>query len=192
MANFFSDSEIVFALKAGGKQQDDAIYALYNQNKSLLLGILRSSFKIERSKTPDDIIWETIEVFVSNVLSEKFSLKENTSISAYLRVVSKNIMMKYISSEEARSMREMSYGADNEYIDQDVSVMISESETWNRYLEIFEQIGKNCKRILQMVYGLGYSIKEMANVLVEEGLYENEQVVRNAKSKCLKNILTKI
>ena len=70
--------------------------------------------------------------------------------------------------------------------------MISESETWNRYLEIFEQIGKNCKRILQMVYGLGYSIKEMANVLVEEGLYENEQVVRNAKSKCLKNILTKI
>ncbi|MBK6975816.1 MAG: sigma-70 family RNA polymerase sigma factor [Cytophagaceae bacterium] len=192
MANFFSDSEIVFALKAGGKQQDDAIYALYTQNKSLLLGILRSSFKIERSKTPDDIIWETIEVFVSNVLSEKFSLKENTSISAYLRVVSKNIMMKYISSEEARSMREMSYGADNEYIDQDVSVMISESETWNRYLEIFEQIGKNCKRILQMVYGLGYSIKEMANVLVEEGLYENEQVVRNAKSKCLKNILTKI
>lgn len=100
--------------------------------------------------------------------------------------------MKYISSEEARSMREMSYGADNEYIDQDVSVMISESETWNHYLEIFEQIGKNCKRILQMVYGLGYSIKEMANVLVEEGLYENEQVVRNAKSKCLKNILTKI
>lgn len=91
MANFFSDSEIVFALKAGGKQQDDAIYALYTQNKSLLLGILRSSFKIERSKTPDDIIWETIEVFVSNVLSEKFSLKENTSISAYLRVVSKTL-----------------------------------------------------------------------------------------------------
>lgn len=43
-----------------------------------------------------------------------------------------------------------------------------------------------------MVFGLGYSIKEMAKELVDEGLYENEQVVRNAKSKCLKNILMKL
>ena len=165
---------------------------IYKKNKSLLLTILRSSFRNERSKTPDDIIWETIEVFVNNVISGKFSIQENKTISAYIGKIAKNLMIKYLDSEDARGIREIHFGEEAETLEDDVSVAIAEQESWNNYLEIFEKIGKNCKRILQMVYGLGYSIKEMAKELVDEGLYENEQVVRNAKSKCLKNILTKL
>ena len=192
MPHSYSDSEIVFALKKGGKVQDDAILYIYKKNKSLLLSILRSSFRNERSKTPDDIIWETIEVFVNNVISEKFSIQENKTISAYIGKIAKNLMIKYLDSEDARGIREMRFGEEAEVLEDDISVALVEQESWSNYLEMFEKIGKNCKRILQMVYGLGYSIKEMAKELVDEGLYENEQVVRNAKSKCLKNILTKL
>lgn len=192
MTHSYSDTEIVFALKKGGKEQDDAIRYIYKKNKSLLLSILRNSFKNEWSRTPEDIIWEAMNIFVGNVISGKFSIQENKTISAYIGGIAKNLIRKYIESEDARSLREIRYTENSEVLEEDISKALIEHETWDKYLEIFEKIGKNCKRILQMVYGLGYTIKEMAIELVEEGLYENEQVVRNAKSKCLKNILTKL
>jgi RNA polymerase sigma factor (sigma-70 family) len=192
MKGYLSDAEILELLNRGGHYVNTAIEALYNQNKALLQSILRSSFNSEKSKTSEDIIWETMEAFINNVNRGSFSLQEGNSIAAYLRVISKNLMLKYVSSENARSLRQNSYSLEIEESEPDVSHLIIEQEKWETYLQIFEKAGKNCKRILQMVYGLGYSIKELANELIEEGIFENEQVVRNAKSKCLKNVLNLI
>lgn len=192
MKGYLSDVEIIELLNKGGHYVTKAIETLYNQNKALLQSILRSSFNSEKSKTSEDIIWETMEAFINNVNRGSFSLQEGNSIAAYLRVISKNLMLKYVSSENARSLRQNSYSLESEESEPDVSHLIIEQEKWETYLQIFEKAGKNCKRILQMVYGLGYSIKELANELIEEGIFENEQVVRNAKSKCLKNVLNLI
>jgi RNA polymerase sigma factor (sigma-70 family) len=192
MKGYLSDAEILELLNRGGHYVSKAIEALYDQNKSLLQSILKSSFKSEKSKTSEDIIWETMEAFINNVNKGSFSLQEGISIAAYLRVISKNLMLKYVSSENARSLRQNSFSMEIEESELDVSHLIIEHEKWETYLQIFEKAGKNCKRILQMVYGLGYSIKELAKELIEEGIFENEQVVRNAKSKCLKNVLNLI
>jgi RNA polymerase sigma-70 factor (ECF subfamily) len=192
MKGYLSDAEILELLNRGGHYVSKAIEALYDQNKSLLQSILKSSFKSEKSKTSEDIIWETMEAFINNVNKGSFSLQEGISIAAYLRVISKNLMLKYVSSENARSLRQNSFSLEIEESEPDVSHLIIEHEKWETYLQIFEKAGKNCKRILQMVYGLGYSIKELAKELIEEGIFENEQVVRNAKSKCLKNVLNLI
>jgi DNA-directed RNA polymerase specialized sigma24 family protein len=189
---YTSDSLIVEGILAGGLAESKAIEALYNQNKSFFLRLLNEPLRLEQSKLPDDIIWEAIEAFVWNVKDAKYTPQESVPVAAYVRAIAKNLLLKYLSSENARRNRQGIYFEENDEVVADVSVAIVEKEKWDKYLEIFENAGKNCKRILQMVYGLGYSIKDLAEELISEGLFENEQVVRNAKSKCLKKVLPQI
>lgn len=186
------DQEIINGILNGGLEESKAIEALYDQNYSFFLSVLREPFRLEKSMTPDDIIWEAIESFVWNVKDEKYVYQENVPLAVYVKAIAKNLLLKYISSENARGNRQGIYIEDDQKYDKDVSEILIEKEKWDAYLEIFENAGKNCKRILQMVYGLGYGIKEMAIALINEGLFENEQVVRNAKSKCLKRVLLQI
>jgi RNA polymerase sigma factor (sigma-70 family) len=187
-----NDSLIVEGILAGGLAESKAIEALYNQNKSFFLKLLNEPLRLEKSKLPEDIIWEAIEAFVWNVKDGKYTPQGNVPLAAYVRAIAKNLLLKYLSSENSRGNRQGIYLEENDEVEADVSEAIVEKEKWDKYLEIFEKAGKNCKRILQMVYGLGYSMKDLAEELISEGLFENEQVVRNAKSKCLKKVLLQI
>jgi RNA polymerase sigma factor (sigma-70 family) len=187
-----NDSLIVEGILAGGLAESKAIEALYNQNKSFFLKLLNEPLRLEKSKLPEDIIWEAIEAFVWNVKDGKYTPQGSVPLAAYVRAIAKNLLLKYLSSENSRGNRQGIYLEENDEVEADVSEAIVEKEKWDKYLEIFEKAGKNCKRILQMVYGLGYSMKDLAEELISEGLFENEQVVRNAKSKCLKKVLLQI
>lgn len=183
-----TDIEIFEGIKTGGQAENIAIGQLYDQNKSLLMGFLRKYSNQENAKEPEDIIWEGIEALVNNIKNEKYILKEGIALSSYLKSILKNLWFKQLSSESARSNRQSIY-FDQEEALPDVSQLMAEKETWDNYLRIFENVGKNCKRILHSVFGLGYSIKELGAELVAEGVYDNEQVLRNAKSKCLKKLM---
>lgn len=189
---YMSDSLIVEGILNGGLAESKAIEALYNQNKAFFLKLLNEPLRLEQSKLPEDIIWEAIEAFVWNVKDGKYTPQGNVPVAAYVRAIAKNLLLKYLSSENSRGNRQGIYLEENDEVVADVSEAIVEKEKWDKYLEIFEKAGKNCKRILQMVYGLGYSIKDLAEELISEGLFENEQVVRNAKSKCLKKVILQI
>lgn len=189
---FLSDSLILEGILAGGFSETKAIESLYNQNKAFFLKLLNEPLRLEKSKLPEDIIWEAIEAFVWNVKDGKYVSQANVPVAAYVRAIAKNLLLKYLSSENSRGNRQGIYIEENDASVVDVSEVIAEKEKWDVYLEIFEKAGKNCKRILQMVYGLGYSIKEVADELISEGIFENEQVVRNAKSKCLKKVMLQI
>lgn len=183
-----TDREIFEGIQAGGLAENRAIEQLYEENKGLLLGFLRKYSNQENAKEPEDIIWEGIEALVNNVRNGKYVLKEGIALSSYLKSILKNLWFKQLSSESARSNRESVY-FDQEEALPDVSQLLADKETWDNYLQIFDKIGKNCKRILHSVFGLGYSIKELGAELVAEGVFENEQVLRNAKSKCLKKLM---
>jgi DNA-directed RNA polymerase specialized sigma subunit len=51
-------------------------------------------------------------------------------------------------------------------------------------MQVVEQLGDTCKKILVMFYYENLSMKEILSSLE----YENEQVVRNKKYKCLKQL----
>ena len=51
-------------------------------------------------------------------------------------------------------------------------------------MELIESLGENCKKILMAFYYDNLSIQEMLVNLP----YENEQVVRNKKYKCLQKL----
>ncbi|AWW00486.1 RNA polymerase sigma factor [Arcticibacterium luteifluviistationis] len=183
-----TDKDIIEGIKAGGLAENRAIEQLYEQNKMLLLGFLRKFNNQENAKEPEDIIWEGIEALVNNVRNGKYSFKEGVALNSYLKSILKNLWFKQLSSESARLNRQHTY-FDQDQVEPDVYQLLSDKETWDNYLQIFEKIGKNCKRILHSVFGLGYTIKELGAELVAEGVYDNEQVLRNAKSKCLKKLM---
>ncbi len=53
-------------------------------------------------------------------------------------------------------------------------------------MNVFEMLGTSCKKILTLFYYENLSMKE----IVEQTDYDNEQVIRNKKHKCLKALTT--
>ena len=66
----------------------------------------------------------------------------------------------------------------------DVSAYIAGREARTQLMHIISQLGEACKQVLTAFYYQELSIREMLAFLP----YENEQVVRNKKYKCLKKL----
>ena len=62
--------------------------------------------------------------------------------------------------------------------------MQAEREAKQEMMKLVESLGEVCKKILVLFYYEGLSMKEILNSMD----YENEQVVRNKKYKCLKQL----
>jgi DNA-directed RNA polymerase specialized sigma subunit len=59
-------------------------------------------------------------------------------------------------------------------------------QTKDDLMVVIDKLGENCKKILLLYYFENKNMKEILETLP----YENEQVVRNKKSKCLKKLET--
>ena len=186
----WSDNDILQGILAGGRDENAAIGALYDNNRSILSRYIGHKSSKNYAKEPEDIVWEAIEAFVNNVKGNKFQLQTGTNIEAYIKTICKNIWHKYLASETARENRNENFiGFEDENSEPDVSEIIAKKETWDNYLSIFEKVGKNCKELLSLTFADDLPMNELAKMMVAEGKYENEQTVRNAKSKCLKRVL---
>ena len=80
--------------------------------------------------------------------------------------------------------RNIKFESSKEDIEADVSNIISGREARGQVMQIIEQLGEACKQVLMAFYYNNLSVKEMLAFLP----YENEQVVRNKKYKCLKKL----
>ncbi len=189
----WSDHEIIQGILSGGRAEEDAIGALYDNLHSVLSRYVSNKSSKTYAKEPEDIIWESIEAMVNNVKEGKYQPQSGTNIEAYIKMICKNLWHKYLASETAREGRQEQYvGFDFEDIDLDISQTIAQKETWDGYLSIFERVGKNCKELLSLTFADDMPMNELAKMMVATGKYENEQTVRNAKSKCLKKVLLEI
>lgn len=185
----WSDKKIIEGILAGGRAENEAIGALYDRNRSVLMRFIDHKAQKDYARQPEDIVWEAIEAFVNNVKEGKYSPQEGKNIEAYIKTICKNLWHKYLASELARENRQDVYAGFESEIEPDISEILADKEVWDYYLGIFEKAGKNCKEILHLSFAEDLPMKELAELLIAEGKYENEQVVRNAKSKCLKKIM---
>lgn len=185
---YLTDSEIVSGIRSGGNAESKAIEAVYEQNKSLILGFLAQRTNAEYAKDSEDILWEAMEALVLNIRNEKYTAQEGISLTGYFKSICKNLLFKSLDSETARANRQSVYAGFGDDNQPDVSNEMIEKETWNGYVELFEKAGKNCRRILELSFADGMKVNEVAEELIKAGLYDNEQTVRNAKSKCLKKM----
>ncbi|MEO5891235.1 MAG: sigma-70 family RNA polymerase sigma factor [Ferruginibacter sp.] len=174
----YSDSELLTAIKT--TQIDDAIKFMYREYYMLL-----KTFVCKNSGTEEDaqdVFQEMLVAFINLTRSDKF--RGESSIKTFVFSLNRNIWLNELKKRGRAEKRANIFESSKELLTPDVSELIVQIETQKQVLSIIEELGAACKKILLAFYYDDLSIKEILATMD----YETEQVVRNKKHKCLKQL----
>lgn len=175
----FSDAEMVANLRAGN-MLDESIKTLYlNYFESLAWYVMNNSGSRQDA---EDIFQEVIVSFIELVKNDKF--RGESSIKTFLFSLNRHTWLNELKRRGRALAREEKYEKGQERTEMDVSHIIAGREAKQQVVKLIEQLGETCKKILLLFYYENLSIRQ----ILESLHYENEQVVRNKKHKCLKQL----
>ena len=175
----FSDAELVAAIRSG-KKTDDAIKAIYRDYFEILNWYVMNNSGSRQDA--EDIFQEVVVSFIDMVQKDKF--RGESSIKTFLYSLNRFTWLNELKRRGRALAREEKYEKNMEKTEMDVSHFIVGREAKNQVIQLVGQLGETCRKILLMFYYENLSISE---ILVNLH-YENEQVVRNKKYKCLKQL----
>lgn len=159
---------------------DDAIKYLYKQ---YFTGLSIYVQQYGGSKQDaEDIFQETIVAFIELVQQNKF--RGDASIKTLLFAINKNTWLNELKRRSRAELREEKFEIARDNIDEGIETYIAGREARKKVLDILDKTGEGCKKILLAFYYENLSMKEIATMTN----YENEQVLRNKKYKCLKHL----
>jgi RNA polymerase sigma factor (sigma-70 family) len=179
----YSDDDLVFAIETE-KDINPAILYLYQQHAEAI-----SSFIASRggsTQDGEDIFQEAVVTFINLVKNKKY--RKEASLRTFLIAVSKNIWFNEIRKRQSTGNRERIYEASKEVFEEDISHQIGDLEMKKQFRELLNRLGEPCRKLLLLFYYEDMPMKEIVRHLP----YENEQVVRNKKYKCLKQLTTMV
>ena len=179
----FSDSELVEAICESGTVEQ-AIIQLYQEHGAIARSFIMGKGGTEQDA--DDIFQETIVSFIDTVQKRKF--RQESGIRTFLISISKNLWYNEIRRRQRAGNREKLYVADFEPEDTLIDDLIGNRELKSMLKHMLNELGESCKKILELFYYDNLSMKE----IVSHMHYENEQVVRNKKYKCLQQLTDKM
>ena len=174
------DDETLLALISRKSSLNDAIHAIYRQYAEPVQAFIMSKGGSEQDA--EDVFQETVTAFVSIVQKGKY--RGEAVIKTFLIAVSKNIWYNAMKKRNRSLERDKIFDNTLEKEEQDISRLITEREVKQELGALLSQLGEPCQKILIMFYYENLSMKEMLSGLS----YENEQVVRNKKYKCLQQL----
>jgi RNA polymerase sigma factor (sigma-70 family) len=175
----FTDSELILAI-SDKTQLNDAILSLYRQYSDLVSSFLINYGASEQDT--DDVFQETVIAFINIVQKDKFRME--ASIKTFLVSVARNIWRNEQKKRLRTDFREQRFEAGRPQMDDGINEWIDESEKKRQLRDLVLKLGEPCRKLLTLFYYENLSMKEMLNYLP----YENEQVVRNKKYKCLQQL----
>jgi len=181
--NNFSDSELVEAIGVS-EMLEHAIRQLYQDHGNITRSFIMGKGGTEQDA--DDIFQETIVSFIDTVQKGKF--RQESGIRTFLISISKNLWYNEIRRRQRSGTREKLYVTDNEAVDEVIDDLIGNRELKTLLSQMLLDLGESCKKILELFYYENLSMKE----IVSQMHYENEQVVRNKKYKCLQQLTDKM
>ena len=179
----FSDSELVEAIREKDLLEQ-AILQLYQEHAEITRSFIMG--KGGTAQDADDIFQETVVSFIDSVEKEKF--RQESGIRTFMISISKNIWYNEIRRRQRAGNREKLFELDREPEEPVVSEMIQERELKKQLSQMLQDLGESCRKILELFYYENLSMKEIVSHLH----YENEQVVRNKKYKCLQQLTDKM
>ncbi len=179
----FSDSELVEAMSEKD-MLDQAIMQLYQDHAEVTRSFIKG--KGGTDQDADDIFQETIVSFIDTVRKGKF--KQESGIRTFLISISKHLWYNEIRRRQRAGNREKLYESDRDMEETGISEVIQDRELKQQLGELLAELGDSCRKILELFYYENLSMKEM----VSHMHYENEQVVRNKKYKCLQQLTEKL
>lgn len=175
----FPDSELVENLKSG-QRMDESIKAIYRSHfESLCWYVMNNSGSRQDA---EDIFQEVVVNFIDMVQKDKF--RGESTIKTFLFSLNRYTWLNELKRRGRAMVREEKYERGQERVEMDTSDFIADREGRSEVLRIVGELGETCRKILLLFYYENKSMKEILDVTD----YETEQVVRNKKYKCLKQL----
>ena len=174
-----TDAEIINNL-AQARRDDQTIRFLYRTYYDFL-----SRYVINNNGSSDDaadVFEEVIIAFLNLIKGGKF--RGEASIKTFLYSLNKNIWLNELKKRGRSQARELKYEQVTEREMKGIDAVIENREGHEELMKTLDELGETCKQILLLYYYENQSMKEILATLH----YENEQVVRNKKYKCLKRL----
>jgi RNA polymerase sigma-70 factor (ECF subfamily) len=178
------ENEVLEKLRKGG---ETAFKEVYDENRDKFLLYARKYGLDDDERL--DVYQDTYIVFYQNVITGR--LKELTSaLSTYLFGIGKNLIMKTLKKNQrtVRSEYMLSIAKDEDVAIDNMDWDESLSHEQKLLMTYFVTLGEQCQKLLTMFYYRGFSIKE----IIAEGNYNNANVVKSQKSRCLKTLRERI
>ena len=174
-----SDPELVENLRTG-KRVDETIGILYRDHfNSLSWYVINNNGSRQDA---EDIFQEVMINFID--LVQKNGFRGESSTRTFLFSMNRHIWLNELKKRGRALAREEKYERIQDRTVVDVSQMIVERETRMQVASLVDQLGEHCKKILLLFYYENQPMK----IILEQMHYDSEQVVRNKKYKCLKQL----
>lgn len=175
----FPDSELVANLRSG-QRMEETIKAIYRSNfEGLCWYVMNNSGSRQDA---EDIFQEVIISFIELVQQDKF--RGESTVKTFLFSLNRYTWLNELKRRGRALAREEKYEKGQERVELDTSHYIADREGKEAVLRVVSELGDTCKKILLLFYYENLSMKE----ILDRTDYETEQVVRNKKYKCLKQL----
>ncbi|TYB79393.1 RNA polymerase sigma factor [Bizionia myxarmorum] len=172
------------------KQGSDRLFKeIYEDNREKFLNFARK-YNLSQDDTID-VYQDAYIIFYNNVMEGKIE-GFTSSISTYLFSIGKYLIFdkmrknnKTINPDFDLSLiRERDALVDASF-DLDLDDLTTEQVLLKKH---FSTLGKKCQELLTLFYYRGYTIKD----IIETSEYTSENVVKSAKSRCMKTLKERI
>jgi RNA polymerase sigma factor (sigma-70 family) len=176
----YTDAELIAAISAGS-DLNNAIQFIYRQYSEATGSLIRQYGASEQDA--DDIFQETVVAFIDVVKRGKFRME--SSVRTFLASIARNYWFNELKKRDRSDHRNKIFELGRGKDEADTSEVIVEMERKRQLRELVDRLGESCRKVLLMFYYENMSMKEM----LEHLPYENEQVIRNKKYKCLQQLM---
>ena len=174
----YSDQELIAAIRSGGSACEMAMEYMYKKHIDRIVGfIVQRNGSREEAK---DIFQDAVVNLLVSIRSGKFEGK--STLGTYLYAISKNLWYRRFN-RSLRSDEIKAAQAPDETDSDTPEILLMNNDQEVLLSRLMDQLKDKCKGVLSM-WAQKYSMKEIAEALG----YGNEQVVRNKKNLCLKEL----
>jgi RNA polymerase sigma factor (sigma-70 family) len=175
----FTDSEIITAL-GNSKEINKGIEQIYQLYAEYVGSFIKNYGGNEQDA--EDVFQETVIALIGIIQNEKYRME--SSLKTFMVSIAKNIWFNQLKKNNRSGEREKIFENNRDKQETDISHLISDQEMKKELRELVYKLDEACRKILILFYYENLSMKEIVNHLP----YENDQVVRNKKYKCLQNL----
>lgn len=174
-----ADADLIESLKSD-RTTDQAIRSLYRDHYESLSWYVMNNNGSEQDA--EDIFQEVMISFIDLVRKNRF--RGESSIRTFLFSMNRHHWLNELKRRGRAMVREEKYERMQDRVADDPGAMMAGRESGKEIMALVEQLGESCKKILLLFYFEELSMRE----ILEQMHYENEQVVRNKKYKCIKQL----
>lgn len=175
----FTDDELVKLIQEGDTS-GEIIRFLYRQYFEVLSVYVQTNSGALQDA--EDVFQEVVVAFISLVQNRKF--RGESSVKTFLYALNRNIWLNELKRRDRAGARNARYVKEGATEAPDAGQYIADREARAQLMKVVEELGDSCRQVLLLFYYENLSMKE----ILSHTRFENEQVVRNKKYKCLKQL----